>query len=199
LGDKRIVLLLPGSRPAEIAMVCPTFEAAAGQLCTRDHDLVVVSVLAGSVAGSVRERAEAWPFPHLLVEEEEKEDAFAAAEIAIACSGTVATELALQGTPMIVGYRLGALTAFIILNFMLKSRFVTLVNIALDQEIVPELIQNELTPDAIVREGRLLLDSPEARQRQKTLLEQALIKMGRDDPPMAERAAQALLNLMRTA
>jgi lipid-A-disaccharide synthase len=130
------------------------------------------------------------------VAEDEKEDAFAAADIALACSGTVTTEVALQGTPMIVGYRLGAMTAFIILNFMLKSRFVTLVNIALDQAIVPEFIQDKFTPEAVVDAATKLLTDPVAHARQVTLLDQALSKMGRDDLPMAERAATALLTLL---
>lgn len=196
LAAKRVMLLLPGSRPAEIAMVSPTFEVAAANLCTQYPDLVVVTVLAGAVSDQVRGRASAWPFPHLLVDENEKEDAFAAAHLALACSGTVTTELALQGTPMVVGYRLGALTAFIMLNFMLKSRFVTLVNIALDTAIVPELIQDKFTPEAVEREAKLLLENSDAHARQVTLLDQAVSKMGRGSPPMAQRAADALIDLL---
>lgn len=98
---------------------------------------------------------------------------------------------------MIVGYRLGAITAFIILNFMLKSRFVTLVNIALDQAIVPEFIQNEFTPEVVVHAACQLLDDPVDHARQVKLLDRALVKMGRDDPPMADRAAEALLRMLR--
>jgi lipid-A-disaccharide synthase len=196
LEGRRLALLLPGSRRAEIDLVSPTFEVAAQQLCDRFGDLTMVTVLAPAVEAQVRERAKSWKFPHILVDEHEKEDAFKAADIALACSGTVTTEVALQGTPMIVGYRLGGITAFIILNFMLKSRFVTLVNIALDQAIVPEFIQGKLTPKAVVDAATHLLVDPEAHARQVRLLDQALVKMGRDDPPMAQRAASALLDLM---
>jgi lipid-A-disaccharide synthase len=94
---------------------------------------------------------------------------------------------------------LGKLTAFIILTFLLKSRFVTLVNIALDTEIVPEFIQDKLTPDAVVDAANTILTHPEAAARQRDLLEQALKKMGRDDPPMAVRAADALLAMLDKA
>lgn len=197
LGDRRIILLLPGSRRAEIELVSPTFEAAAEILSRQFSDVVFVSVLAPAVESLVRTRAQAWSFPHLLVSETEKDDAFRAGDLALACSGTVTTEVALQGTPMIVGYRLGAITAFIILNFMLKSRFVTLVNIALDQAIVPEFIQNEFTPEVVVHAACQLLDDPVDHARQVKLLDRALVKMGRDDPPMADRAAEALLRMLR--
>jgi lipid-A-disaccharide synthase len=197
LGDRKLALLLPGSRRAEIDLVCPTFEEAARQLCERFPDLTIVTVLAPAVADHVRARAVNWRFPHLLVEEAEREDAFKAADVALACSGTVTTQIALQGTPMVVGYRLGALTAFIILNFMLKSRFVTLLNIALDQAIVPELIQDKLTPEAVVREVSILLTDKAQHSRQVSLLDQALVKMGRDNPPMAQRAAEALMAILR--
>jgi lipid-A-disaccharide synthase len=196
LADNRIILLLPGSRRAEIELVSPTFEAAAEQLSQQFPDLTFVTVLAPAVESLVRERAQSWRFPHLLVEESEKEDAFKAAGLALACSGTVTTELALQGTPMVVGYRLGPVTAFIILNFMLKSRFVTLVNIALDQAIVPEFIQGKFTPDAVIYAAALLLNDPVAHARQVSLFELALAKMGRDDRPMAQRAATALLAML---
>jgi lipid-A-disaccharide synthase len=196
LSDRKLALLLPGSRRAEIALVSPTFEEAAKRLSDAFPALTFVTVIAPAVEELVRSRAQHWHFPHILVAEDEKEDAFAAADIALACSGTVTTEVALQGTPMIVGYRLGAMTAFIILNFMLKSRFVTLVNIALDQPIVPEFIQNTFTPEAVVAAATALLTDPAAHARQVKLLDQALSKMGRDDPPMAQRAAAALLKLI---
>jgi lipid-A-disaccharide synthase len=196
LQARKVILLLPGSRRAEIDLVCPTFEVAAAKLCERFPDAMIVSVLAPAVEAQARARAAKWTFPHILVGEEEKEDAFKAADVALACSGTVTTEIALQGTPMVVGYRMGFVTAFIILNFMLKSRFVTLVNIALDQEIVPEFFQNKLTPDAIGDAAARLLTDPNAHARQVALLDQALAKMGRDAPPMAQRAAAALLRLI---
>jgi lipid-A-disaccharide synthase len=158
--------------------------------------LMFVTVLAPAVEAQVRARARGWDFPHLLVGEAEKEDAFRASDIALACSGTVTTEVALQGTPMVVGYRLGKVTAFIILNFMLKSRFVTLVNIALDQAIVPEFIQDKLTPSAVAAAATDLLNNGDARARQIALFDEALIKMGRDDLPMAQRAAAALLKML---
>jgi lipid-A-disaccharide synthase len=197
LEGKRLALLLPGSRRAEIELVSPSFEAAALLLSARFRDLIFVTVLAPAVEAQVRARARGWAFPHLLVGEAEKEDAFRASDIALACSGTVTTEVALQGTPMVVGYRLGKVTSFIILNFMLKSQFVTLVNIALDQAIVPEFIQDKLTPSAVAAAATDLLNNGDARARQIALFDQALIKMGRDDLPMAQRAAAALLKMLR--
>lgn len=199
LTDKKLVLLLPGSRRGEIERVAPSLEEAAALLCARDPSLHVVAVLAPSVAEPMRARAATWSFPHILVGGADKVDAFAAGDVALACSGTVTTEVALQGTPMVLGYRLGALSGFIILNFLLKSRFICLLNIALDRMAVPEFLQDNLRPEALAKAAARLLYEPDAAADQKAALAEALNKMGRHDPPAAERAAEAVIKLLESA
>jgi lipid-A-disaccharide synthase len=148
------------------------------------------------VAERIKERAANWAFPHVVVGEDEKLDAFAAGDVALACSGTVTTEVALQATPMVLGYRLGALSGFIILTFLLKSRFICLLNIALGRMAIPEFVQNGLTPEALAEAAAKLLYDPKAAQDQLDAQALALDKMGRHDPPAAERAADALLKLL---
>ncbi len=198
LMDKRVVLLLPGSRPAEIKRVAPALEGAAALLSAADPSVEVVVVLAPSVEQQIRARAATWTFKHHLVGEAEKSDAFAAGDVALVCSGTVTTEVALQGTPMVLGYRLGAITAFIMLNFLLKVRYVCLLNIALDTMAVPEFLQDNLTPEAIADAASKLLYDPKHAQLQRDQLALALEKMGRDNAPASLRAAQALMALLKT-
>ncbi len=196
LMDKRVVLLLPGSRPAEIKRVAPALEGAAALLCAADPSVEVIVVLAPSVEEQIRARAATWTFKHQLVGEAEKSEAFAAGDVALVCSGTVTTEVALQGTPMVLGYRVGAITAFIMLNFLLKVRYVCLLNIALDTMAVPEFLQDDLTPEAIADAASKLLYDPKHAQLQRDQQALALEKMGRNDAPAPERAAQALLDLL---
>jgi lipid-A-disaccharide synthase len=197
LKDKRIVLLLPGSRAGEIKRVAPALEGAAALLSAADPRVEVVVVLAPSVEEQIRARAATWTFKHHLVGETEKSDAFAAGDVALACSGTVTTEVALQGTPMVLGYRLGAISGFIMLNFLLKSRYICLLNIALDTMAVPEFLQDELTPEAIAEAASKLLYDPKHAQAQRDQQALALEKMGRNDAPAPVRAAEALLALLK--
>ncbi|MFN8734619.1 MAG: lipid-A-disaccharide synthase [Hyphomonadaceae bacterium] len=199
LADKKIVLLLPGSRGGEIQRVAPALEGAAALISSKDPLVHVVAVLAPNVAERLEARAANWTFPHILVGEDEKLDAFAAGDVALACSGTVTTEVALQETPMVLGYRLGAISGFIILNFLLKSSFICLLNIALGRMAIPEFVQNALTPEALAEAASKLLNDPKAAQDQVSAQALALDKMGRHDPPAAERAAEALLNLLDAA
>lgn len=196
LADQKIVLLLPGSRGGEIQRVAPALEGAAALISSKDPLVHVVAVLAPNVAERLEARAANWTFPHTLVGEDEKLDAFAAGDVALACSGTVTTEVALQETPMVLGYRLGAISGFIILNFLLKSRFICLLNIALGRMAIPEFVQNGLTPEALAEAASNLLYDPKAVQDQVSAQALALDKMGRHDPPAAERAAEALLKLL---
>ena len=80
-----------------------------------------------------------------IVDEREKEDAFAAATVALAASGTVTTEVALQGTPLVIGYKLGWITWAAARAFLFKSKYATLMNVAADAEVAPEFIQTRFT------------------------------------------------------
>ncbi|HCY56750.1 MAG TPA: lipid-A-disaccharide synthase, partial [Oceanicaulis sp.] len=95
---------------------------------------------------------------------EERLDAFAAADAALACSGTVTLELSRMGVPSVVGYRLGPVAWTIAWNFMLKAPFVSLVNIAAGEELLPERLQTRAVPEYLVPEMARLLDDAEHRK-----------------------------------
>jgi lipid-A-disaccharide synthase len=196
LEGARLLLLLPGSRNGEIARVGPVMEAAAAIAAATRPDLRVVCVLAPAVADAVRARAATWAFEHLLVEESEKADAFAAADVALACSGTVTTEVAVQGTPVVVGYKLGWITWAIARAFLLKSAYVTLMNVAADAEVAPEYLQTRFLPATVARTIGALLDDPAACGAQVQAQNAALAAMGRGAPPAAQRAADAIVALL---
>jgi lipid-A-disaccharide synthase len=196
-GGEELLLLLPGSRRAEIANVSPVLEEAAERLCATRPNLLVVCVVAPSVAAQVRERAKLWRFPHRLVEDEtEKPDAFAAAAVALAASGTVTTEVALQGAPVIVGYKIGWITWALARAFLLRTRFITLMNVAADREIAPEFLQTRFTAENIAAAAAPLLDDAKARAAQVEAQNEALKKMGRGGRPAAEIAAETVLSYL---
>ena len=102
--DDPILIVLPGSRPGEIQRVLPPFEAAVNLLKADRPGLHVVVPAAPTVAEIVKARVAGWPHrAHVLEGDEAKLDAMKAATVALACSGTVTTELALAGVPIDAG------------------------------------------------------------------------------------------------
>ena len=96
---------------------------------------------------------------------------------------------------MVVGYRLGPLT-HAILKRMIRTRYVTLFNIAAQAFVAPELIQDDCNGQDLAREVALRLDDAELRRRQVARQDEALLKMGRGGPDPNEAAATAVLNVL---
>lgn len=191
---EKIILVLPGSRSAEIRRIGPTLWAAA-ELLDRDRDVRLIVVAANSVRDQVLRQV---PAAVRIIDESEKEDAFAAATVALAASGTVTTEVALQGTPLVIGYKLGWITWAIIRAFLFKSKYATLMNVAADAEVAPEFIQTRCTPENIAAAAAPLLDSEDAREDQIRAQDEALAKMGRGGTPASDIAADAVLKVLLT-
>ena len=194
--DQPLLLILPGSRPSEIRLMTPVFEQAALRLGSARPDLAIAVVVAGTVADDVKARIAAWPFRAHLVEEGNKLSAMKAATVALATSGTVSTELALAGAPMVIGYRFGPLSYAIMKPFF-TGKYATLFNHAADEEIARELIQADATPDRFVAEVGRLLDDPAARADQSARQTAALDRMGREGRDPSEIAAETVLQLAR--
>lgn len=193
--DQRLLLVLPGSRPGEVARILPPFGEAAIQLATARPDLAVAVGVAPAVAEAVKAQVATWPIAaHLIEDEASRDDAMLAATLSLACSGTVTTELALAGCPMVVGYRLGRLT-HAILKRLIRTPWIVLMNIAARRFVVPELVQDDCTPGNLVREAGRRLDDERFRQAQIADQFAALDLMGRDQPDPAEAAAEAVLRL----
>ena len=187
---ERMLLVLPGSRPSEIKHLAETFWRAAETLQQTRPDIRLATV----VAHAVREQVIAQtPANALILEEQEKEDAFAAAHAVVAASGTVTTEVALQGAPVVVGYKLGWITWAIARAILLKSKYTTLMNVAADSEVAPEIIQTRFNAANLIAATAPLLDDPAFRQKQIDGQDGALRAMGRGARPAAEIAADAVL------
>src|SRR5271168_4811723 len=179
-ADRPIVALLPGSRASELTRNFPaileacerlTLEMSAGSA----PQFVHAAAPGLEQAASAGERARS----HLVLKRIEGEtyDVLAAADCAIVASGTATVEAALLGTPMVVVYRLAPATASI-LRHMIRTPFIGMVNLIAGRRVAPELIQDEFTPEAVEREARRLLDSPDARAEAKAGLAEVRAKLG---------------------
>jgi lipid-A-disaccharide synthase len=194
--EERILLVLPGSRPSEIARIGGVLWQAAEALAHTRPGLRLAMVAAGAVRDSAIAQASDTA---LIVDEGEKEDAFAAAHVALAASGTVTTEVALQGAPLVIGYKLGWITWAIARAFLFRAKFATLMNIAADAEVAPEFLQTKLNATNIAAAAAGLLDDDAARQSQIEAQNAALDRMGRGGRAAAEIAAEAVLKLISRA
>ncbi len=190
--DADLLLVLPGSRPSEVRLMTPVYEAAIRQLKADRPGLEVAVVVAGTVAEDVTARIAAWPFRTHLVTEADKYAAMKAATVALATSGTVSTELALAGAPMVIGYRFAPLSYAIMKPFF-TGKYATLFNHAADEEVARELIQTDATPEKVAAEVGRLLDDPAARADQAARQIAALDRMGREGRDPSEVAAEAVL------
>lgn len=191
-AKEKVILVLPGSRGSEIRRVGPTLWRAA-ELLDRDRDVRLLVVAAQSVRDAVIAQT---PPSARIVDETEKEDAFAAATVALAASGTVTTEVALQGTPVVVGHKFGWITWAVARFILFKGKYATLMNVAADAEIAPELIQTKFSAANVAAAAAPLLDDPALREEQVRLQDDALKKMGRGKTPAAEIAAGAVLGVL---
>ncbi len=194
--DAPVLAVLPGSRRSEIERVMPPFEDAVALLKAARPDLQVIVPAASTVADIVKTHVAGWPYrAHVVEGEADRHSAMKAATVALACSGTVTTELALAGAPMVVGYRLGPVT-YAILKRLIRTDYVTLFNIAAQDFVAPELIQGDCNGPALAREVAQRLDDPALRQAQVAAQDEALDKMGRGGPDPSEAAALAVLKIL---
>ena len=190
-----MLVVLPGSRPSEIRLMTPVYEAAIARLKAADPTLEIAVVAAGTVAADVTARVATWPFRAHVVGEDQKYAAMRAATVALATSGTVSTELALAGAPTVIAYRFQPLSYAIMKPFF-TGKYATLFNHAAGEEIARELIQNDATSEKVAAEVGRLLGDPEARRVQAERQTAALDLMGREGRDPSEIAAEAVLRVI---
>ena len=192
------LIILPGSRQSEIRRVAPVFAETVSALKAQYGErLKPVVLVAPSIRSQLESMDAAWPDDTIFhTRTDDKAEVMAAADLALACSGTVTTELAVQGCPMIVGYKLDWLTWFIADKFLFASDYITLFNVAAKQEIASEFIQKDLTPENCAKRLSELIDDPDMRARQTEEQLIALKAMGFGRAPASEITAEALLEMI---
>jgi len=197
-ADAPLLALCPGSRTNEIRFILPLFHQAVSLLARRIPGLVTVLPTVPHVAAKVRAATQSWPTPlHVVDGEADKYAAFDAADVALAASGTVTAEIALSHTPMVVGYKVGGLT-FFLSKFLMTVTHITLINILLGREAVPEFLQAKATPENLAGAVEHLFRDASARVTQI----QAMVEFGRllgegDETPSL-RAARVLLDFVES-
>ena len=196
-GDAPLLVLLPGSRTSEIRFILPLFYRAVKILARKIPGLVTVLPTVPHVTSKVRAATQIWPTQlHVLIGEADKYAAFDAADVALAASGTVTAELALAHTPMVVGYRVGGLTYFLS-KFLMTVTHITLINILLGREAVPEFLQSHATPENLAAAVERLFRDAAARGAQIDAMKEFGRLLGEGDEAPSLRAARVLLEFVQ--
>jgi lipid-A-disaccharide synthase len=193
--DAPLIAVLPGSRRNEIRFILPIFRQAVELLARDIPGLVSVMPTVPHVANLVRDAAAQWPTPvHVIEENGGRYAAFDAADVALAASGTVTSELALARTPMVAGYRLGWLTYALARPFV-HVPYIVLINLVLQRPAVPEFVQQACTPAALARALKPLFQNGPARAQQLADLQAAVTAFGLGGEAPSIRAARAILEI----
>ena len=193
-SDTHLLVVLPGSRPSEVARLMKPFGETLSRLIERGRKFEVAIPVVELVRGLIEQHLPAWPKrPALLEGEENKFRAFKLARAALAASGTVTLELAVAGTPMVVAYKVDAVMAPP-LRLMIKARSIVLANLVLGENAFPELIQERCTPVKLADALAAILDDSPARAKQLAALARIpeRLRLPRGTP--SEAAADIVLN-----
>jgi lipid-A-disaccharide synthase len=194
-----VLLVLPGSRRSEVKHHMAVFGATLGLLQAEGVAFELILPTMPHLAEAVREGTANWPVrPRIVIGEQEKRAAFRIARAALAKSGTVTLELALAGVPMVTAYRTGAIEAWILLRVINVSS-VILANLVVGENVVPEFLQRDCTPQKLSRALRDVVDESPLRRRQVDAFAKldAIMSTGGQTP--STRAADIVLAAMRKA
>ncbi len=196
--DARVIALLPGSRAGEVARLADDFAGTAAWLAARRPELVFVAALANaatreSFEAALRRRA---PGVAVQIVEGRTQAALTAADAVLVASGTATLEALLCKRPMVVAYRLGALTAFLLRGLgLMKAPFFAQPNLLAGRQVVPELAQGDVTPERLGGELERWLDEPEAVRELEALFTGLHGQLRRG---ASSQAAEAVLALARS-
>jgi lipid-A-disaccharide synthase len=192
-----VLAMLPGSRVGEVNRLLPVFAQVATLLRGKRADLQIVIPTVEQVTKVVRDATASWlGQTHIIEGASGRADAFAAADAALAASGTVSLELALRGVPTVVAYRTNPITASLVRR-MLTIPYVALPNILADAPVMPEFLQENCQPQPITDALAALLDDPAQRQVQQQQFAHIAEMLGQGAVAPSLRAADAVLKTIR--
>jgi lipid-A-disaccharide synthase len=194
-----VVALLPGSRRGEVARLAADFAATARWLAAQRPDLKFIAPMASAATRQIFSEVLKRDAPAVNVQliDGQATTALSAADVVLVASGTASLEAALCKRPMVVVYRLGALSGWMIMKLnLVKSKFFAQPNLLADRRVVGEYFQGQIVPESIGAELLLWVDDTDRR----VALEREFSRIHADLRRGAgTRAAQAILELLGRA
>jgi lipid-A-disaccharide synthase len=193
-----VVALLPGSRRGEVARLAADFAATARWLAAQRPDLKFIAPMASAATRQIFSEVLKRDAPAVDVQliDGQATTALSAADVVLVASGTASLEAALCKRPMVVVYRLGALSGWMIMKLnLVKSKFFAQPNLLADRRVVGEYFQDQIVPESIGAELLMWLDDTDRRVALEREFSRIHAELRRG---AGTRAAQAILELLRT-
>ncbi len=189
IKDSDLVLCaMAGSRVGEVKRILPEIIGAINILAKTYPDLVVLMPVIKKTKPLVEAYSKGIQARVIIVDEEQKYQAFKASNLAIAKSGTNNLEIAIAGLPMITIYKINPITHFFIAG-MIKVKFANLINLILNRELIPELIQDNCNSKEIANVAQNLIANPDLMQKQIVESQNVLKILGLNSPENPSKKA----------
>jgi lipid-A-disaccharide synthase len=179
-GDRPVLGLFPGSRPQEVRRLWPVFREAAERI---QRGAPAVQALVAAIPGAAYPDA-----GDIRVVSDRPRECFAAADAALCKSGTSTLEAAVAGTPLVIAYRMHPLS-YLLARRLVRVDRIGMVNLVAGRQVAPELIQGDVTPEALERAVRPLLE-PDGAARRAQLEGLLEVRRRLGEPGAAARAAE---------
>ena len=189
-----IVALLPGSRRNEVRAILPVLAAAASRIRARLPDVQFAVARAPHISDDLLAPLGSIAGGPPIVLDGQADELLQIADVALVASGTVTVQAALHECPMVVVYRLSPLTYRLGRPFVRVSTF-AMANLVAESRVVPELIQDDFTPESVAAEALDILTNPARAAGMREDLRQVRLRLG--TPGASDRAAQAVLEVAR--
>jgi lipid-A-disaccharide synthase len=190
------IAILPGSRPNEVSRILPDLAAAAERIrAAVDGAQFLVARAPGLDEGlfataAMRTLGASAP---VVIVEGDTDTVLASADVALTASGTATVQTALHDTPMVIVYRVSALS-YLLLRRLVTLEAIGMVNLIAGERIVPELVQDAFTPEAVAREAISMLTDRGRAARIRAGLAMVRARLG--GPGASRRAAEAILRVV---
>jgi len=194
-NDANIVTILHGSRNSEVKRLIPVFRKTISILAENINNLFIVIPTVETVVNEVKKEFVNSKIPYTIITgREERYSAFKSSMFALAASGTVSLELASCKTPHLVAYKFNTLTNYVARIFV-KVKYVNLINILSDKEIIPEFLLRRCKPNLIATKALELTNKNTANQMANEAIE-GLQKLKLPNILPSERAAEIVMEMV---
>ena len=191
-----VLLVLPGSRRSEMERLTDVFGGTIEKLKRSGFDFEVVIPAVPHLKLDIAAKTKSWVVPVHFVEAPDKYAAMRLSRAALAASGTVTLELAHAGLPMVVAYKVDALTAAVVRRLVTTDTAV-LPNLILGERAFPEFIQQDCTPDKLATAVAELLGDSDALDKQRAALDRVPERLKIPAGTPSDAAAAATLAMLR--
>lgn len=196
--DMPMLCLMPGSRKGELKRHLPIFAETVRILSAQLRDLHCVVIATPQTSSIVLNAIKDWFTPTIVVaKEKDKIHAMAACNVALIKSGTSTLEAAMAKLPMVVAYRANSISAYM-LKKMIQVDYVSIINLIMKEEVIPELLQENCTPHKLALAVEKLYRGSDLQYEQHEKAQAALHQLGlMQNPTPSEKAAQKVLEFVK--